>query len=83
MEIEGADGTYAAIDPEATYTMASNDFMQNSGDGYSVFQTNAIDPYNFGKPLDQVLADYIKANTPIAPAVEGRITRVDMVTPAT
>jgi 5'-nucleotidase len=42
-----------------------------------VFATNAIDAYDFGKPLDQVLQEYIAANSPIAPMVEGRITRVD------
>ena len=71
------DGSYAPIDPAATYTVASNDFMRRGGDGYTVFNDNAIDPYDFGKPLDQVMADYIANNSPIAPAVEGRITRVD------
>ena len=33
---------------------------------------------DFGKPLDQVLQEYIQANSPIAPTVEGRITRVDV-----
>ena len=68
VEVEGADGSYAPIDPDATYTLATNDFMRRGGDEYTVFATNAIDPYDFGKPLDQVLADYIEANSPIAPA---------------
>lgn len=80
VEVLGADGTYTAIDPEATYTLASNDFMRGGGDGYSVFKDNAINPYDGGSPLDVVVADYIKANAPINPQVEGRITRVD--TPA-
>ncbi len=82
VEVEGADGTYAPIEPDTLYTLASNDFMQLGGDEYTVFTNNGIDPYNFGKPLDQVLAEYIKANTPVAPAVEGRITRLDVATPA-
>jgi len=77
VEVEGADGTYAPIDPEATYTVVTNDFMRRGGDGYSVFGENAINPYDGGSPLDLVLGDYIKANSPVAPAVEGRITRVD------
>ncbi|MFN8449328.1 MAG: 5'-nucleotidase C-terminal domain-containing protein [Anaerolineae bacterium] len=77
VEVLGQDGSYSPIDPAATYTIASNDFMRRGGDGYTVFNDNAIDPYDFGKPLDQVLADYIANNSPIAPAVEGRITRVD------
>ena len=77
VEVVGEDGTATPIDPADTYSLASNDFMRRGGDGYEVFDTNAIDPYDFGKPLDQVLQEYIVANSPIAPAVEDRITRVD------
>ncbi len=77
VEVEGEDGTFTAIDPEATYTVVTNDYMRRGGDGYSVFGENAINPYDGGSPLDLVLGDYIKANSPVAPAVEGRITRVD------
>ncbi len=77
VDVLGADGKFSPIDPEATYTVASNDFMRKGGDGYSVFKDNAINPYDGGSPLDIVLADYIKANSPINPQVEGRITRVD------
>ncbi len=77
VEVLGADSTYSPIDPNATYTVASNDFMRQGGDGYSVFKENAINPYDGGSPLDLVLGDYIKANSPINPQVEGRITRVD------
>lgn len=77
VEVVGDDGTATPIDPADTYSLVSNDFMRLGGDGYEVFATNAIDPYDFGKPLDQVLQEYIEANSPIAPAVEDRITRVD------
>jgi 5'-nucleotidase len=73
VEVEGESGEYAPIDPEATYTIVSNDFMRGGGDGYTVFAENAINPYDFGRPLDQVVADYITANSPVAPAIEGRI----------
>lgn len=77
VEVLGENGEYTAIDPAATYSVVSNDFMRRGGDGYSVLRDNAINPYDGGSPLDVVVADYIKANAPIAPAVEGRITRVD------
>lgn len=77
VEVVGEDGAATPIDPAATYTVASNDFMRRGGDGYEVFATNAIDAYDFGKPLDQVLQEYIKTNSPIAPAIDGRITRAD------
>jgi 5'-nucleotidase len=79
VEVLGEDGSYTPLDPDAIYTVASNDFMRlrRGGDEYTVFAENSIDAYDFGKPLDQVMADYIAAHSPIAPAVEGRITRVD------
>jgi 5'-nucleotidase/UDP-sugar diphosphatase len=77
VEVLGADGSYSAIDPNATYSLVSNDFMRRGGDGYSVFKDNSTNAYDGGSPLDIVLGDYIKANSPINPQVEGRITRVD------
>ena len=70
-------GAAIPLDPDATYTVATNDFMRIGGDGYSVFHEKAINAYDGGSPLDVVLADYIKANSPVNPQVEGRITRVD------
>jgi 5'-nucleotidase len=73
VEVENEDGTYSPIDPAATYTVVSNDFMRRGGDGYELFANNAINPYDFGRPLDQVVADYIAANSPVTADVEGRI----------
>lgn len=77
VEVRDADGNYVAIDPAATYTVVSNDFLRRGGDGYEVLATNAIDPYDFGRPLDEVFAEYLTANSPIAPRLEGRITIVN------
>jgi 5'-nucleotidase len=70
-------GAWEPLDLEKIYYVATNDFMRRGGDGYSMFEEFAIDPYDYGAPLDAVVADYITANSPIAPAVEGRITRVN------
>jgi 2',3'-cyclic-nucleotide 2'-phosphodiesterase (5'-nucleotidase family)/predicted AlkP superfamily phosphohydrolase/phosphomutase len=70
---QAADGscTGAVIDltDAATYTITINDFMANGGDGYPYL-------YNRGTTqgiLDQVFADWLTANTPVAPALQGRI----------
>ena len=68
------DGEYVALDAEAIYSVATNDFVRAGGDGYSVLAENAINPYDQGRPLDQVVADYIAANSPISAMLEGRIT---------
>ncbi len=61
-----------AIDLTAasTYTIATNDFMANGGDGYPVVIGSAVTR----DIMDQVLADYITATSPISPAIQGRIT---------
>jgi len=68
------DGDYSALDMEAIYRVATNDYMRSGGDGYAILETNAINPYDQGSPLDQVVADYIAANSPLNAALEGRIT---------
>jgi 5'-nucleotidase / UDP-sugar diphosphatase len=74
VEVLVTNGTYLPLDPKAVYTVATNDFMRGGGDGFSVMAENGINPYDFGRPLDEVLADYMKANTPVNIGLEGRIT---------
>jgi len=64
--------TGAAIDltASANYTLAENDFMAKGGDGFPDFFSRATTR----DTLDDVTADYIAAKTPIAPAIQGRIT---------
>ena len=70
---QAADGscTGAPVDLTAasTYEIAENDFMVAGGDGYSNFASRA----HSRDIMDQTLADYIAANTPISPAIQGRI----------
>lgn len=70
---QAADGSCTGdpIDMTASssYTLVINDFMASGGDGYPVV-TPRITTQNI---LDQVLADYITANTPIDPSIQGRI----------
>jgi 5'-nucleotidase len=77
VEVLNAEGDYEPLDLDAVYTVVTNDFTRTGGDGYEMLRDNAIEPYDFGRPLDQVVADYIAANSPVAPEIEGRITRID------
>jgi 5'-nucleotidase len=74
VEVKGADGSFSPIDLAATYKVATLDFMRQGGDGYETF-VNATNAYDFGDSLDQAVQAYIKLNSPVAPAVEGRITQ--------
>ncbi len=61
------------LDPNAVYWVATNDFLRRGGDGYTVFRDLAIQPYDFGPPVDQVLMDYLAEHSPARPRLEGRI----------
>jgi 2',3'-cyclic-nucleotide 2'-phosphodiesterase (5'-nucleotidase family) len=71
---QAADGscTGAPVDltAAATYSLASNDFISNGGDGYPNFSSRVTTR----EIMDQVLADHIAANSPVSPAIVGRIT---------
>lgn len=80
VEVLGEDGNYTELDPEATYSMATLNFVRTGGDGYEIFNTNAIAPYDFG------MVDYEATNNYLAElgtvteentGVEGRITMVN------
>jgi len=74
---QAVDGscTGASVDLTAgsTYKIAENDFMANGGD----FYPNFVSRMTTQDIMDEVLADYITANTPISPAIQGRTTCVD------
>lgn len=67
--------TGAAIDLTAasTYKIAENDFMSTGGDGYP----NVFSRATTQNIMDQVVADYITANSPVNPSIQGRIKCVD------
>ncbi len=53
--------------------IAENDFMATGGDGYPNFYARGITQ----SIMDQVLADCITADTPVSPAIQGRIVCTD------
>jgi 2',3'-cyclic-nucleotide 2'-phosphodiesterase (5'-nucleotidase family) len=70
---QAADGTCTgpAVDLGAgsSYTIAENDFMVTGGDGYPIFSSRATTR----DIMDQVVADYVTARSPISPAIQGRV----------
>jgi 2',3'-cyclic-nucleotide 2'-phosphodiesterase (5'-nucleotidase family)/predicted AlkP superfamily phosphohydrolase/phosphomutase len=70
---QAADGscTGAPVDLTAgsTYTIAENDFIVAGGDGYPNFFARSTSR----DIMDQVTVDYITANTPLAPTIQGRV----------
>jgi 5'-nucleotidase/UDP-sugar diphosphatase len=73
----GSGETWQPIDEAATYKIVTNNYNRGGGDGYATFAEGA-NPYDFGPPLEQVLADYITAQGgEYTPYTDGRITVLD------
>ena len=83
VEVKTPDG-YQQINPSATYRIATNSFLCDGGDGYTVFQ-EGTHLMNLSFTGYEVLAEYIKLNSPLSPQIEGRISNtvpVDEATPS-
>lgn len=74
-EIRGENG-YEAVRPDGVYRIVTTNFQARGGDGYDMFRDAALEKPWLGKPVDRIVADYIKAHSPVSPKVEGRIKRV-------
>lgn len=73
IEIRQPDGRFLPLDGDRTYTVVTNNFMRSGGDGYTTFRDHAIDPYDAGPGLDDVVATAITRADPLAPQTDGRI----------
>jgi len=64
------------LDPDRVYRVVSNNFTRNGGDGFEMLRERAIDPYDQGRVLADVVVDHLRANSPVRAQVEGRIREV-------
>jgi 2',3'-cyclic-nucleotide 2'-phosphodiesterase (5'-nucleotidase family) len=72
---QAADGscTGPAVVPGDSYTLATNDFIAAGGDGYPVI----ISRVTSRNIMDQDVADYVAANSPLSPSIQERIACTD------
>ncbi len=75
VEVRGADGAYAPLEGARIYRLVSNNFLRRGGDGYDVLRDKALDAYDFGPVLADAAVAYLAERSPVAPRLEGRITR--------
>jgi 5'-nucleotidase/UDP-sugar diphosphatase len=75
--VKGEGDEWVPIDEEATYTIVTNNYVRGGGDGYGTF-AEGDNAYDFGPPLEQVVADYIaKLGGEYTPYTDGRITVIE------
>jgi 2',3'-cyclic-nucleotide 2'-phosphodiesterase (5'-nucleotidase family) len=68
VEVLQEDGTYAPLDLEATYTVASHNYLiQDCGDGFSMFEDNEM-------LIDKAAADYQMLITYITEKLDGDLS---------
>jgi len=75
VNVKTADG-FEPIDLTKTYSVATNAFVADGGDGFSMFK-KAKDAGRIHELLlvdYEILTEYFTKNSPVAPTVEGRIT---------
>ena len=69
-----ADGDgFSPIDPAKIYLVVTNNYVRNGGDGYKVFSGDDKNAYDYGPDVADVLAEYLAANAPYSPYLDGRI----------
>lgn len=66
------------LDPEATYTLATNDFVARGGDGYAVFkETVQMIDATSARFMAAMVMEFVAAAGEVAPKTDGRVTAVD------
>ena len=68
---EASEG-FIPIEPATIYQLATNNFIAKGGDDFSML-AEALDRYETGWLLSDSIAEYLDANAPVEPEVEGRI----------
>ncbi len=76
IEVLTNSGTYAPLNNDAFYRVATSDFIRRGGDDYNTLESQAIDAYDHGRRVSDLIIEYIKSHQPINPELEGRIRRV-------
>jgi len=75
LRVEVRNGeAWVPIAPEKTYGVVSNDFLRGGGDGYAIFRDKALNAYDFGPGVEDVVVDYLSAGGVYEPGTDGRIT---------
>ena len=73
LAIRQPDGSFAPLDADRIYSVVTNNFLRAGGDGYTALRDRAIDPYDTGPPLDEIVARALAAG-PFVARTDGRIT---------
>ncbi|MGJ8583789.1 MAG: bifunctional metallophosphatase/5'-nucleotidase [Marinosulfonomonas sp.] len=66
------DGTATPLDMDKVYGVVSNNYVRNGGDGYKMFR-DAMNAYDFGPDLADVVVEFMAAGGDYQPYLDGRM----------
>ena len=69
--VEGDDGSFLSLDPNASYTVATSSYLSGGGDGYTMFKH--LPKRNTGRKTVDVMLERFHRSGGAAPFVDGRI----------
>lgn len=71
VEVQQADGSFAAIDPTAFYSVATTDFVADGGDGYDLLRVLPSERrVDVGLPLVPLLLDWLSRDDGTVPTLQ-------------
>ena len=56
LELRGPAGGWLSVEPGRRYLVATNNFLRSGGDGYTVMRERAVDPYDAGPGVAEIVA---------------------------
>jgi len=75
-EVEiASDAGWEPVDEDGIYGIVTNDFMAGGGDGYAMLESDGQEVYDTAIDMADALAEYLTANAPYTPVIEGRIAQ--------
>jgi 5'-nucleotidase len=73
---DGGAEEWRPLDRDRIYRVVTNNFTRNGGDGFDMLRNRAIDPYDQGRVVADVVVERLQADSPVNPPLEGRIREV-------
>ncbi len=73
VEVKEGDA-FVPLDPAKTYGVVTNNYVRAGGDGFRTFADKAVNAYDYGPNLEDVVAEYLTTHNPYKPYTDGRIT---------
>eukprot|EP00753_Platysulcus_tardus_P014749 PLAT4443.5.p1 GENE.PLAT4443.5~~PLAT4443.5.p1 ORF type:complete len:1083 (-),score=544.47 PLAT4443.5:164-3412(-) len=62
-------GEWQPLSVNRVYHVVSNSYLRSGGDGFDMLRDEALDAFDFGAPVQRVLANYVGATAPMADLV--------------